>query len=364
MTVQQELPTVTIGKRTFTILFPDLLRALSDKERQGLKNSIRADGVDVPIVVDENDGIIDGGNRAQIAAEVGLPNVPTVVYKGLFLEDKRNLAIRLNVFRRHISAAERDRLTKERKERVKQARREGRSLRSIAELEGVSKSQVANDLADSDEVSTSGHLDESTVPDGTIAPEAVVPIITDAPAPKIRGRDGKSYTPKKRTVDTVVKSWRQKGCETATMWLTRLREVPDDHKKGNVLAFKKLFNKACLLEAHYRKKQVVSPAPEHVAEHSNGTAPLFPEADTPVEDAQAHPVEPSTEVEINGEAKELGKGVARAVDAINCLGRIHENDASRGRGFRMVVDWIWKNTLRADRDYVFWHKKRSKPTTG
>jgi hypothetical protein len=322
------LPTVQIGKQTYTILFPDLLRPLTDVERQGLKNSIRADGVEVPIVVDEKDGIIDGGNRAQLAAEVGLPNVPTVVYKGLFLEDKRNLAIRLNVFRRHISASERNRLTKERKERVKQARRQGKSLRSIAEQEGVSKSQVANDLADSDEVSTGGHLDESTVPDGTIAPEAVVPIITDAPAPKVTGRDGKSYTSKKRTVDTVVKSWKQKGCETATMWLTRLREVPDDHKKGNVLAFKKLFNKACLLEAHYRKKQVVSPAPDHIAEHGNGMAlpPSIPETDTP------------------GEIKAQGVGLERAHDAINLLNQIPKDDALRWDAYRKVVDWIRSNT--------------------
>jgi hypothetical protein len=67
---KKPLSTVRIGKDTFTILFPDLLRPLTEQERRELKDSIRKHGVRVPLIVDEHKGIIDGANRATIVAEL------------------------------------------------------------------------------------------------------------------------------------------------------------------------------------------------------------------------------------------------------------------------------------------------------
>src|ERR1700730_4259722 len=102
-------PIITIGDRTFTILFSDLLRPLQDSERQALENSIRKQGVIVPVVVDEHDGIIDGGNRAQIAGEGGLANVPVDVRRDLTHEQKLELALALNDARRQLTPADRRR---------------------------------------------------------------------------------------------------------------------------------------------------------------------------------------------------------------------------------------------------------------
>jgi ParB-like chromosome segregation protein Spo0J len=312
MTVLQELPTVKIGKRTLTILFPDLVRPLTDRERQDLKNSIKANGVEVPIVVDERDGIIDGGNRAQIAAELGLPNVPTVVRKGLFLEDKRDLALRLNVNRRHLSASERDRLKKDRKARVKEARRQGKSLRSIAEQEGVSKSQIANDIT---ELSTGGQLEEVSPPDG-----------------KVVGRDGKPR-PAKRQADPILAAWRRRPSESASDWLARLQAVPQKLKDSRDLTFRKCLKSArdrlVLEDARERNNQTNSPPPDHAIE------PPVAETETP------------------GEITVLGKGLFYAGDAINALNRIPSNDALRWQGYRTVVQWIRQQTPSDQMDFVF-----------
>lgn len=140
---------IRIGKRTFTILFPELLRPLGDRDRQDLKNSIRKMGVVVPIVVDEFDGIIDGINRATLAAEVGMVGIGTDVRSHLDAEAKAALAMTLNADRRHLTPTEKKDLAESRKERIAAAadlRRRGDSQRVIAEKLKVSQTQVAADL--------------------------------------------------------------------------------------------------------------------------------------------------------------------------------------------------------------------------
>src|SRR5262245_18133873 len=97
---------IKVGDRTFGILFPDLLRPLDPEERQQLRDSIRANGVAVPIVVDEHDGVIDGGHRTTLSAELGLAGIPVVVRSGLTHKQKRDLALSLNLHRRHMTREE------------------------------------------------------------------------------------------------------------------------------------------------------------------------------------------------------------------------------------------------------------------
>ncbi len=173
---------ITIGRKTYTILFPNLLRPLKAREETALRISIRKWGVRVPIVTDEYDGVIDGGNRLRIAAELGLKEIPVRVQKGLFLKDKEELALMLNDARRHLNASERKALAKQRKETVAEARANGESTRSIAEREGVSQKQVRLDSQRSGE--------EFSSPDHA------------APA-TVNGRDGKEY-PAQRTPETEL----------------------------------------------------------------------------------------------------------------------------------------------------------------
>src|SRR4051794_36256171 len=98
------LTEIVADDKTWTILFPDLLRPLHPDERQALMDSIREHGITAPVVVDENDGIIDGANRVSIAAELGLTYIPfTRIPRDLTDDQKLERALSLNVARRQLS---------------------------------------------------------------------------------------------------------------------------------------------------------------------------------------------------------------------------------------------------------------------
>lgn len=122
---------IQIGKRAFTTLFADHLRMLTDREKQRLKNSIRRYGVLIPIVVDEDDGIIDGIARADMSSELGLHSIPCDVRKHLTLDQKRELAISLNLSRRHLSIAEQEKIRHQRVQWALEKRRQTYSAQNI-----------------------------------------------------------------------------------------------------------------------------------------------------------------------------------------------------------------------------------------
>jgi hypothetical protein len=145
---KQEKETITIGGRTFTVLFPDLIRPLTAAELGGLREDVAANGIQVAVVIDQDDGIIDGINRLRIAAELGtlLNQIPFEVCCGLTVEQKQQKAVALNVHRRHLQMPELMELRARRVERVAVKRAEGKSLRAIALEEGVSAEQVRQDV--------------------------------------------------------------------------------------------------------------------------------------------------------------------------------------------------------------------------
>jgi ParB-like chromosome segregation protein Spo0J len=183
-----------IGCRRFTILFPDLLRPLTEMERARLRESILAKGaVKVPIVVDEHDGIIDGGNRAQIAEELGLDEIPTTIEEGLTLAEKRDLAEELNDSRRQQSEAEISERRRDRIQEAAEARAAGKSIRSIAEQQGVSIGQIQRDLAEAKGGVSGGETPQKNGPTKADKSGVSPPDTPQAAAPKTKGKDGKEY---------------------------------------------------------------------------------------------------------------------------------------------------------------------------
>lgn len=87
------------------MLFQFLPR-LTDDEYSALESSIREHGIQVPILVDENKSIIDGHHRAEIAERLGI-ECPRRFAIDLTDEQKRTLALSLNVDRRHLSRDQR-----------------------------------------------------------------------------------------------------------------------------------------------------------------------------------------------------------------------------------------------------------------
>jgi ParB-like chromosome segregation protein Spo0J len=80
-----------------------LLPELDPESFAALKADIAARGVVVPVLVDEFGAIIDGHNRARACRELGVNDYPVEVRSGLSEADKRTLARKLNVLRRHLS---------------------------------------------------------------------------------------------------------------------------------------------------------------------------------------------------------------------------------------------------------------------
>lgn len=83
------------------MLFQFLPR-LSDDEYTALEKSIREHGVQVPITVDENRSVIDGHHRKEIAERLGV-DCPRRFAMDLSDEQKRTLALSLNLDRRHLT---------------------------------------------------------------------------------------------------------------------------------------------------------------------------------------------------------------------------------------------------------------------
>jgi hypothetical protein len=195
--------TITIGESAYHVLFPDLVRPLTESEKHELRESIKEHGIMIPVEVDEENGIIDGANRTRIAAELGLEEIPIRTVKYANDEEKRQRALTVNITRRHLAPEEREKLIAARRDRVHKARQTGKSTRQIAEDEGVSQTQVMKDLTvDAGEHSCSPETPPvSTSMNGAQAasdnhgsPNTAPPAPTETSTPvKVNGRDGKCY---------------------------------------------------------------------------------------------------------------------------------------------------------------------------
>lgn len=160
---------VKVSDQTFTLLFHDLLRPLSESEISGLREDIRRRGeILVPIVTDENYGVIDGGHRITIAGELGLTDVPIEIRPGLTLEEKRSLALALNEHRRHLSQEEKRDLIARRLKATPE-----RSNRQIAEEVGASPTTVGSVREELEATVQIGQLDRTTGKDGKSRPAKV-----------------------------------------------------------------------------------------------------------------------------------------------------------------------------------------------
>jgi DDE family transposase/ParB-like nuclease family protein len=78
------------------------LPPLSPEEYRDLEQDILANGILVPIIVDENGVVIDGHHRQKIAKDHNLP-CPSEVKTGFTDTYKRSMALSLNINRRHLT---------------------------------------------------------------------------------------------------------------------------------------------------------------------------------------------------------------------------------------------------------------------
>jgi ParB-like chromosome segregation protein Spo0J len=93
---------------TFDRLIPSpVLPSLPAEEYEALKNHIALNGVQQPILVTSSGIIIDGNHVYRAVTELGLRKYPIRVVGNLSEKERREMAIALNLYRRHLSQSER-----------------------------------------------------------------------------------------------------------------------------------------------------------------------------------------------------------------------------------------------------------------
>jgi hypothetical protein len=128
-----------------------LVAPLDPETYAGLKANIALNGVQVPVVKDEDGYILDGFARAKIAKEFGY-ECPSVTATGLSEQEKRSQVRALNLSRRHLDyAAKREIIADELTENP------DRSNRWIARSLGVHHATV---IAVRNDLTSTGHIDQ------------------------------------------------------------------------------------------------------------------------------------------------------------------------------------------------------------
>lgn len=138
---------------------------------EALKADIAERGLENSIWLFEGK-VLDGRNRYRALIELGIFSPGHCEQFDGDAEAAAAFVDSQNLHRRHLSQADQERLRSERIQRVAEARREGKSLRTIATEEGVSPEQVRQDIQ------------AATVKGLTVEPEGG----------KVQGRDGKTRT--------------------------------------------------------------------------------------------------------------------------------------------------------------------------
>ena len=84
-----------------------VLPPLPPEEYEALRDHIASNGVQQPILVTSSGVIIDGHECFKVVTELGIRKYPIRVVENMSEKERREMAIALNLFRRHLSQSER-----------------------------------------------------------------------------------------------------------------------------------------------------------------------------------------------------------------------------------------------------------------
>jgi hypothetical protein len=108
MTIHDQYPPVwSVGHYDYKLEFADLLPPLPDDALAELEADIAAHGIAVPVLVTDDDVVVDGYYRLAIALKLGIEAVPRRSLGELTLDQARDRAIATNVHRRQLNRDER-----------------------------------------------------------------------------------------------------------------------------------------------------------------------------------------------------------------------------------------------------------------
>ncbi|HBP23453.1 MAG TPA: hypothetical protein DEA08_37460 [Planctomycetes bacterium] len=140
---------VTIAGVTYRLkVYGRTIRPMNERERADLRESIEADGIKLPIIIDPDGNVVDGKERLLLAHELGIEEIPVEVLRGYTSEQLNDLAEQLSLCRRHLTKQQQAEHRRRRQARAKAKRADGKSMRQIAEEEGVDPKTIEADLGE------------------------------------------------------------------------------------------------------------------------------------------------------------------------------------------------------------------------
>lgn len=139
------MTTKSKGRRLKTP-YSDLLPPLKTSEREALAADIAINGVLHPVVIDEDDNILDGHHRYEIDC-----NAPTVTVEGLSEDEKRAYTIRANLARRNLTGDQTREVAKTQREiarRLREANKKRWTQEAVGALLGAAQQTVSDWFTD------------------------------------------------------------------------------------------------------------------------------------------------------------------------------------------------------------------------
>jgi site-specific DNA-methyltransferase (adenine-specific) len=143
--------------------YAELLPPLKSEEAEALKASIKAEGIRVPIIVDENGTILDGYHRAKFAKRLGQP-IPDQVRSGMSDAEKRAFVFQCNMARRNLEPDQQIAARKVMQKIAASLSKEGKTQQQIGALLGVAQKTVSRWLDENDSHVTKTFIRRSKVP--------------------------------------------------------------------------------------------------------------------------------------------------------------------------------------------------------
>lgn len=93
----------TILKPRINASFYDFIPRPNEEDRRKLKESIIKEGIQIPIIVNDEGFILDGHTRYEICLELGITDIPTEIKLFKDEEAERKFVIMTNLARRHLN---------------------------------------------------------------------------------------------------------------------------------------------------------------------------------------------------------------------------------------------------------------------
>jgi ParB-like chromosome segregation protein Spo0J len=148
---------VEIGGEAFTMTFENVVPPIEPEQLAGLDASIKEEGVKVPVIRDQHGRVIDGYNRLRLAIKHGKASVPVEQIEVRDDAHAKELAIVLNLQRRHMNSKQRVTLAE-----LLLTLNPDKSNRQIAEEAGVAHTTVGRKREELERRGAMHHVDTVT----------------------------------------------------------------------------------------------------------------------------------------------------------------------------------------------------------